>query len=319
MKTAFIDSLQPGQTIEDIFVLNEKFQSQKRDGNTFLTVVLSDKTGQIKGVVWDNVENIVSSVKSGDFVKVNARVSEYKGSPQLVVKSMVPCSKDKVDYSDYIAQTPMDVEDLFERVQKWGATLKNEYLRSLLEAFWQDQNFVESFKRAPAAKMMHHAYLGGLLVHTLSMMGLADKVARHYAGIDRDLLLIGAFLHDIGKIRELEYRYKIDYTDEGRLLSHIVIALKLIDDKISTVQGFPEKLAILVKHMVISHHGSQEFGSPEPPKTIEAVVLNYIDEIDSKINGIRDFIASESSDQNWTSYHRMLGRHFFVGNSTNGD
>jgi 3'-5' exoribonuclease len=175
---------------------------------------------------------------------------------------------------------------------------------------------VRDFKRAPAAKNMHHAYLGGLLVHTVSMVFLADKIAEHYrgGGIDRDLLIAGTILHDIGKLREFEYKYKIDYSDEGRLLSHIVIGLKMIDEKLDKLQNFPKNLEILLKHLVVSHHGSREFGSPEVPKTIEAVLLNYVDEIDSKVNGIRDFIAQENSGENWTSYHKMLGRHFYTGN-----
>jgi 3'-5' exoribonuclease len=313
MKKEFVGSFQPGQTIDDIFVLVEKYQSQKRDGNPFLNVVLCDKTGQIKGVAWDNVEGIASSVSPGDFVAVKASVSEYKGSLQLVIRSMKPCPEDTVDPSDFIAETPLDVENLFDRLKNWTDTLANEHIRKLFEAFWQDETFVADFKRAPAAKMMHHAYLGGLLVHTLSMMGLADKIARHYKGVDRDLLLTGAFLHDIGKVRELEYRYKIDYSDEGRLLSHIVIGMSMIDEKIRTIHDFPKELAMLIRHLVVSHHGSQEYGSPEPPKTIEAVILNYIDEIDSKVNGIRDFMASEDSSQTWTSYHKILGRHFYMG------
>ena len=186
-------------------------------------------------------------------------------------------------------------------------------LRKLIEAFWNDNELVHRFKTAPAAKKMHHAYIGGLLEHTLSMVSLSDKIASHYSGIDRDLLLTGAILHDIGKTKELEYEFKIDYTDEGRLLSHIVIGLKMIDEKLSTIENFPEDQLLLLKHLIVSHHGSQEFGSPEPPKTIEAVLLNYIDEIDSKVNGIRDFIATEDPNEDWTSFHRILGRHFYMG------
>jgi 3'-5' exoribonuclease len=148
------------------------------------------------------------------------------------------------------------------------------------------------------------------------MVFLADKIAEHYRGgaIDRDLLIAGAILHDVGKLREFEYQYKIDYSDEGRLLSHIVIGLKMIDEKLDKLQNFPKDLEILLKHLVVSHHGSREFGSPEVPKTIEAVLLNYVDEIDSKVNGIRDFIAQEDSGENWTTYHKLLGRHFYTGN-----
>ena len=191
--------------------------------------------------------------------------------------------------------------------------METEYLRELFEAFWHDEKFVNQFIHAPAAKQMHHAYIGGLLEHTLSMALLVDKIAGHYGGIDRDLLLAGAILHDIGKIREFEYNSKIDYSDEGRLVNHIVIGIQLIEEKLGVLNDFPKEHAILLKHMIISHHGSREFGSPEPPKTIEAVLLNYIDEIDSKVNGIRDYMAAEDPNETWTSYHRLLERHFYKG------
>jgi len=186
-------------------------------------------------------------------------------------------------------------------------------LKQLLEAFWNDERFAKKFKTAPAAKNMHHAYIGGLLEHTLSVASLADKIAGHYSGIDRELLLSGAILHDIGKIREFEYQFKIDYSDEGRLLNHIVMGLEMINEKIIEIEEFPEDQMLLLKHLIVSHHGSREFGSPEPPKTIEAVILNYIDEIASKVNGIRNFIEKEDPNETWTSYHRLLERHFYKG------
>lgn len=315
IKKQFINMLNAGDEVEDIFVLVEKALLQKKDGANYLTVTLSDKTGQIKGLVWDNVDEICAAAVSGNFVKISAKVSEYRDTLQVVIKKMAACDPDTLDPADYLPATPLDVNDLFDRLVKRTESLQNEHLKSLLQAFWSDEAFVRDFKRAPAAKNMHHSYLGGLLVHTVSMVFLADRIAEHYRGgaIDRDLLIAGAIFHDIGKIREFEYKYKIDYSDEGRLLSHIVIGIRMIDEKLDKIENFPKDLATLLKHMVVSHHGSREFGSPEVPKTIEAVLLNYVDEIDSKVNGIRDFIARENTSENWTSYHRLLGRHFFIG------
>ncbi|MBV5267409.1 MAG: HD domain-containing protein, partial [Burkholderiaceae bacterium] len=172
-------------------------------------------------------------------------------------------------------------------------TLKTPCFHDLFKLFWADAEMVRLFKAAPAAKKMHHAYIGGLLEHTLSMAILVDRLAGHYTGVDRDLLLAGAILHDIGKIREFEFSSHIDYTSEGRLLSHIVIGLQIIDEKMKLIEDFPEEQAVLLKHLVVSHHGVKEFGSPELPKTVEAVLLNHIDEIDSKVKGIREFMASE--------------------------
>jgi 3'-5' exoribonuclease len=313
MKKQFIADIKAGDGVDDIFVLSEKILSQKRDGDNFLNVTISDKTGTLKGVVWDNVNQIATGITSGDFAYVNGSVSEYKGALQVVIKKMEPYPPDRVDPSDFLPQTSRNIEDMFERLVKRANSITTDYLKALTNAFFNDREFVNKFKTAPAAKKMHHAYIGGLLEHTVSMASLADKIAGHYGGVNRDLLLTGAILHDIGKIDEFDYQSKIDYSDKGRLLNHIVIGIKMVDDKLSGIHNFPEDQMLLLKHMIVSHHGTREFGSPEPPKTIEAVLLNYIDEIDSKVNAVRDFIASEDPDEIWTSYHRLLERHFYKG------
>ena len=313
MKKQFIADIKAGDGVDDIFVLSEKILSQKRDGDNFLNVTISDKTGTLKGVVWDNVNQIATGITSGDFAYVNGSVSEYKGALQVVIKKMEPFPPDRVDPSDFLPQTSRNIEDMFERLVKRANSITTDYLKALINAFFNDREFVNKFKTAPAAKKMHHAYIGGLLEHTVSMASLADKIAGHYGGVNRDLLLTGAILHDIGKIDEFDYQSKIDYSDKGRLLNHIVIGIKMVDDKLSGINNFPEDQMLLLKHMIVSHHGTREFGSPEPPKTIEAILLNYIDEIDSKVNAVRDFIASEDPDEIWTSYHRLLERHFYKG------
>jgi 3'-5' exoribonuclease len=316
MKNQFITDIKAGDSIDDIFVLSEKNLSQKKDGNNFLNVSLSDKTGTLKGVVWDNVDQITAGVTSGDFVYIKGTVNEYKGTLQLVIKKMEAFSADEVDPADFLPMTRRNIEDMFDRILKITASIETVYFRQLIQAFLNDENFVREFKIAPAAKKMHHAYIGGLLEHTLSMASLADKIAGHYSGIDRDLLIAGAILHDIGKTKEFEYQFRIDYSDQGRLLNHIVIGIEMIDEKLTGIKEFPEDQMVLLKHMIVSHHGTREFGSPEPPKTIEAVILNYIDELDSKVNGIRDFMAKEDPNEPWTSYHRLLERHFYKGKKT---
>jgi len=314
MKKQFINDLKIGEAVGDTFVLMEKSVSQKKDGKNYLNVVLGDKTGHVKGVVWDHVEEITSAgVSSGDFVDIAGTVSEYRGEPQLVVKNMTACPPESVDPADFLPATRHPVDTMFDRLVSQTGLIKNDFIRRLIQSFWNDPEFVKMFKAAPAAKKMHHAYIGGLLEHTLSMTLLADKIAGHYSGVDMDLLVAGILLHDVGKVREFDYQYRIDYTDEGRLLSHIVIGLEMLEDKIKGIEGFPTETAVLLKHLVVSHHGSREFGSPELPKTIEAVLLNYIDEIDSKVNGIRSFMATEGAAESWTSYHRLLGRHFYIG------
>jgi len=319
MKHQYVGDMKPGDAVDDVFVLAEKTLAQKKDGNSYLTVTLTDKTGSIGGVVWDDVERIARGADSGDFVQVTARVTEYRGNLQATVRSIAKCPPESVDPGDFLPATPHDVDQMFERLVQMTDGLDDPSIKALLQAFWADNDFVRAFKRAPAAKMMHHAYLGGLLEHCLSMAVLAEKMARHYSGINRDLLMAGAVLHDIGKVREFDYHTNIDYSDEGRLVGHIVIGLEMIEEKLGEIDGFPEDLATLLKHLVISHHGALEFGSPEPPKTIEALLLHYIDEIDSKVNGIREFMASQDPGEAWTAYHRMLGRHFYKGKPKDGD
>jgi len=313
VKKIFVEALTPGDVIEDEFALAEKAVLQKRDGNQYLNVVLADRTGHIKGVVWDNVQAIAAAAAVGDFVRVSGSVSEYRGTPQLVIKAMTAIGAEAVDPEDFLPATALDVDQLFERLVKLSRTFTTPWLSRLFEAFWQDEAFVAGFKKAPAAKRMHHAYIGGLLVHCLSMALLADKIAAHYNGLDRDLLIAGAILHDIGKLREFDYATAIDYSVEGRLLSHIVIGLEMLDAKLRRIPDVPREGANLLKHMIVSHHGDPAFGALEPPKTIEAVVLHYIDDLDSKVNAVREFMAKEDPSQTWTSFHRVLGRHFYMG------
>jgi 3'-5' exoribonuclease len=312
-KNKFVNDISAGDGFSDVFVLAEKSMAHKRDGNAFLTVVLADNSGRIKGVVWDNVAQIASSAKTGDFVRINAHAGEYRGMLQLVVKSMSAVPAGDVTPEDFLPSSTRDADKMFERLKALTDTIASPGLRSLMDACWSDADLLRRFKRAPAAKKMHHAYLGGLIEHTLSMALLADKVAGHYSGVDRDLLIVGAVLHDMGKIRELTYDVNIDYTDEGRLLSHIAIGLEIVHAKIQSIAEISPEQEALIKHMIVSHHGAREFGSPEVPKTIEAVLLNYVDEIDSRVNGIREFMAADDPDASWTAYHRLLERQFYKG------
>ncbi|NNG02456.1 MAG: HD domain-containing protein [Desulfobacteraceae bacterium] len=313
MKKQFIDQLKAGDAIDDIFILAEKNLSHTRDGKPYLTLELSDKSGHAKGVAWDRAEQLSRNASSGDPVAVRGQAGEYKGNLQIVVKSLEPVPAEGYDPADFMPVTTRNIDVMYDRLVNITRNFETDYLRSLFELFWADDEFVAKFKRAPAAKKMHHAYIGGLLEHILSMAVLADKVSGHYSGIDRELLIAGVILHDVGKVREFNFTLNIDYSDEGRFLSHIVIGVQMVDEKIKSVDGFPVEKANLLKHMIISHHGEREFGSPEPPKTIEAVMLHFIDDIDSKVNSIRDYMTEDETDENWTRYHRLLERHFYKG------
>jgi 3'-5' exoribonuclease len=313
MKTQYVNAIRSGQRVDDLFVLSRKNLAQKRDGSNYLTLALTDKTGSIKGVVWDNVDRIAAAVNSGDFVRASGTISEYRGDLQFVVRELALCPAGDVDPNDFMPATRHDIDRMFDQLVNLTASMQNQHLRALMEAFWNDADIARAFRTAPAAKKMHHAFVGGLLEHTLSMAVLADKVAGHYRDVDRDLLITGVMLHDIGKIEEFDYQTRIDYSDEGRLISHIVIAVRMVEEKIAQLKDFPRELAMLVKHMIVSHHGERQFGSPEPPKTLEAVLLHTIDEMDSKVNAIREFMAADTADGHWTGYHRLLERHFYKG------
>jgi len=311
IKGRFVVDLKPGEPVDEIFALSEKVLGKKRDGNSYLTMTLSDRSGGIRAVMWENADLAAANIRKGKLVQVKGSVSEYQGQLQVVVKEVLPFPATDIDPEAFLPKTRRNIEDMFDKLYSISQSIKDEHLKKLLKAFFDDSELMTQFKKAPAAKMMHHAYVGGLLEHTLSMVRLSDAIAGHYRGIDRDLLSAGALLHDIGKTKEFIYDHVIDYSDGGRLLGHIVIGVRILEEKLKEIRDFPDEKAMLLKHLVLSHHGSREYGSPEVPKTVEAVLLHYIDEIDSKINGIREFIESDTPGDLSTSYHRVLGRHFY--------
>jgi len=313
LKKNFVKTIQAGQAVDDIFVVREKQLAYKKDGDPYLTLSLVDRSGSMNAVAWDNVQTISKAFVTGDYVKVQGNAVEYKGALQLVVQHLAQHDPAEVDTRDYLPSTKRDVDKMLGRLIQISQSVQNQHLSKLLSAFFEDQAFVNRFKTAPAAKKMHHAYLGGLLEHTLSMAMLIQAIAGHYKGIDKDLLLTGGILHDIGKVYEFSYETHIDYSDAGRLLNHIVIGVEMLEAKMATIHDFPEDLALVLKHLIVSHHGSRDFGSPEPPKTLEAIILHYLDELDAKVTAVRTFMEAEDPEATWTSYHRVLDRFFYKG------
>ena len=315
MKTIFIDSLSDGQAFQDIFIVTEKTIAQKKDGQPFLQIRLTDRTGTIRGVVWDNVTTVAENFDHGDYVKIHARTTTYREELQLTVSSVQRIKIDQVNPGDFLPKTKRDPSQMLTTLQTQSQTIENQHLKAVINQFWDDDVFVQKFCLAPAAKKMHHAYLGGLLEHTLSVSMLVDRLIKcHYRGIDRDLLLAGAILHDIGKVDEFEYATMIEYSNEGQLLNHIVIGMRMLDEKIVHLTDFPQQTAQLLRHMIASHHGTRMYGSPEPPKTLEAVILHYLDDLDAKIIGIRDYIETAQTSTDWTPFYYPLERRFFKGN-----
>jgi 3'-5' exoribonuclease len=239
---------------------------------------------------------------------VQARVESYRGQTQLSLDKLRRAEPGEIDPADYFPHTTEDVETLFAQLCEHAASVKNPWLLRLLMSVVEDAALVPLLKRAPAAKTMHHAYLGGLLEHVVSLCGLCRAVAAHYPEIDADLLLTGAILHDIGKTRELQYNRSFNYTNEGQLLGHIVIELEMVTKKIDAIEGFPPELKALIQHLIASHHGQYEFGSPKLPMFREALVLHYLDDLDSKLGSVRAAYASDKGEDGWTAWSPALER-----------
>jgi len=319
LKKAFVNTIEPGQAVDDVFVARDKQVAHKKDGDPYLTLSLADRSGSVKAVAWDNVEAISKAFAAGDYVRVRGNAVEYREALQLVVRHLERLDPADVDARDFLPTTERDVGQMLDQLIQISKTVENRHLSRLLTAFFEDKAFVDLLKTAPAAKKMHHAYLGGLLEHTLSIARLIQSVGGHYKGIDKDLLLTGGILHDIGKVYEFSYETHIDYSDAGRLLNHIVIGVEMLEAKIATIDDFPEDLTLVLKHMIVSHHGTRDFGSPEPPKTLEAIILYYLDELDAKVTGVRAFMETEDPEVAWTSYHRVFERFFYKGRIGNSD
>lgn len=313
MERTFIDQIRENDQVEGTFWVKEKAMITSRAGTPYLRLRLSDRTGEIEGRIWDGVEEFSPLFEREDFIKIKAQATSYQERLQLSIKSLRRCEEEEVSLEDFLPSSARDPEEMLAELIEIGQTIENRYLRELVMAFLQDEQFTVLFKRAPGAKKLHHVYLGGLLEHTLSMVKLIQKIKGHYAGINHDLLLAGGIVHDVGKVQELSYDISFDYTDEGRLLGHILLGVEMVEREISRIEGFPSELAMLIKHLVLSHHGQYDWGSPKRPKTLEAEILHHLDDLDAKINGIQEFMKKGEEGAKWTDYHRMFDRFFYLG------
>jgi len=289
------------------FVVAAKQVKPKRTGEQYLALTLADRTGHLDAKVWDNVAEIMESFEQDDFVKVKGLINKYNNRFQLTVHKLRRLEESEIDFGDYLPKTERDLEELWRTVCEFVASIGNPHLKALLESFIDDAEVAAAYKTAPAAKTLHHAYIGGLLDHVVSLMKLCDLACRNYPQIDRDLLLAGAFLHDIGKLHELSYARSFSYTTRGQLLGHMIIELEMLQAKLPP--GFPADLKTLLEHMIISHHGEYEFGSPKLPMFPEALMLHFLDDLDSKLESMRAHYEREADlDAPWTSYNASLGR-----------
>ncbi|HTZ99106.1 MAG TPA: HD domain-containing protein [Candidatus Aquilonibacter sp.] len=308
MKSHFVTDLADGQLVASLFLVREKeVRTSQRTGTSWLHLELADRTGTIAAKMWENFATLAETFDCDDVVQVRGRVKLYNGRKELTLEQIIPALEQDYELGDFLPHTKYDVEKLYAEMRGAIGAMKNPWLKRLLESVVGDPSIAPRFKRAPAAMTMHHAYIGGLLEHVVSLIGLAKDVAAHYPQLDADLLLAGAVLHDIGKLDELRYTRAIDYSTEGRLLGHITIGVALVMEKRKAIPGFPEPLGVLVDHLILSHHGSYEFGSPALPQIPEALALHFIDDLDSKMAAMNATFESGGAEM-WTERNPALRR-----------
>jgi 3'-5' exoribonuclease len=310
MKTPLVSDLNSEQNITTFFLVCEKEIRNTREGKPYLRLELGDRSGTIEARMWEQFEAAAKGINRDDFVKVQARVEMYRNRPQLSVMQVRLAKPEEIDLADFLPQTRADVEKLYAQLLEYATSISNPWLKKLVTGMLNDPAIAAKYKRAPAAKVMHHAYLGGLLEHVVSLCGLAKAVAAHYPELDVDLLVTAAMLHDVGKLDELGYERAIGYTVEGHLLGHIVLEVQTIAKAMDAIEGFPPNLKTVIQHMLISHHGEYEFGSPKLPMIREALVFHFLDDLDSKFAAVRAALAGDSGEAEWSGYSRALGRKF---------
>jgi 3'-5' exoribonuclease len=291
------------------FVVVAKQIKPKKTGEPYLALTLGDRSGQLEAKMWDNVEEVLDAFEQDDFLKVKGLVNKYKQRFQLTVHKLRKLGESEIDFADYLPKTTKDIDELWRTLTTSVEGFENPYLKALIQAFMADPEIAAAYRNAPAAKTLHHAYIGGLLDHVVSLFRSSDLICQNYPQINRDLLLTGVFLHDIGKIHELTYNRSFTYSTKGQLLGHMIIELEMLQAKLASLPGFPEELKTLIEHLIISHHGQYEFGSPKLPMFPEALMLHYLDDLDSKMEAMRAHFEREASlDSPWTSYNASLGR-----------
>ncbi|HJT88353.1 MAG TPA: HD domain-containing protein [Bryobacteraceae bacterium] len=304
-----MNELEPNRVITSSFLVHSKEIRQKKSGELYLSLILGDRTGELDAKMWDNVSEVVDGFDRDDFVKVKGLIQVFHNRPQLTVHKMRRMDDSEIDFTDYFPSSRRDAGEMWSELRELVAAITNPHLKGLLEAVLGDEEIAGRYRRAPAAKQIHHAYLGGLLEHVLSLCRLARMTAQHYPVVDYDLLLTGVVLHDVGKIYELNYERGFSYSNDGQLLGHIAIALRMVADKLRGLPDFPPALRSLVEHMILSHHGQLEFGSPKLPQFPEALLLHYIDDMDSKMECMRALIENDRQvDGCFTTYNTALER-----------
>jgi 3'-5' exoribonuclease len=315
--------LRERKSVHEVYLVTHKAMPLSKNGKPYLSLTLTDRTGSLDARVWDNVSQVSGRFEDADFVRVKGTTVLYQDRLQLHVQTLERVDESTVSHTDFLPRSETPPEALWSELTALLRTVENPHLLALLDRVLDDGDFVEAYQRVPAGKSIHHARLGGMLEHSLSVCRLVDAICQVYANsypelLDRDLLLIAAFLHDAGKIRELSTVRKIEYTDAGRLVGHIVLGLELVSAHLDRLEDFPEDLALHLRHLLLSHHGELDHGSPKRPKTAEAWILHMVDLLDCRVEQTAELVARLPSG-GWTPYQKLHDRYFWRGHDRNPD
>ncbi len=309
MKSPCVSDIEPGKVVTGTFLVQSKEVRQKKTGEPYLSLTLGDRTGEFDAKMWDNVSEVMDTFDRDDFVRAKGVLQLYNNRPQFTLHKLQRVDESTVDPADFFPASDRDPCEMLAELRGIVASMKNPHLRALLELFLNDEEIVRRYIKAPAAKFIHHAYLGGLIEHVLSVCGLCRLAAAHYPSVDLDLLITGAILHDAGKIYELTYDRSFGYSSDGQLLGHILLGVRMVEEKLTQLPDFPPRLRTLVEHLILSHHGALEFGSPKLPLFPEALVLHYLDDLDAKMECMRALVNKDRlTEGDFTSYSSSLER-----------
>ena len=304
----YIDKLRDGMHVSDVYLCKQKTIALTKNGKEYGNLVLQDKTGQIESKIWDLHSPGIRDFDAMDYVYVEGNVTVFNNANQLNIQRIQKAPEGSYDQADYFPISSKNIDDMYKELRDLIASVKNLYLKQLLSFFIDDKAFARRFKSHSAAKSVHHGFIGGLLEHTLSVAQLCSMIAGHYPFIDRDLLITGALLHDIGKTSELSPFPQNDYTDEGQLLGHIIIGARMAEEHIASIDGFPERLRNELVHMILSHHGELEYGSPKKPALIEAMVLSLADNMDAKVETMYEALSTKvpQNDSGFIGFNKLI-------------
>lgn len=319
MPRSFVCDLTDGDTVEETLMVRAKQIRTNRNGQMYLHLELDDRTGTISARHWNTTPEEARSFDVGDFLTLTGKVQSFQGQLQLIVNSFHKCDPDRVNLADFIPSSDQSIDGMLSTLRDLLGRIQDPYLKAISQAFLIDDTFLDRLCRAPAGIRHHHAYLGGLLEHIVTMLQVSDRIADLYPGLDQDLLKMGIFLHDIGKLRELSFDRGFSYSDEGQLIGHVVIGVEMLNEKLSIAgellgEEVPAELVWRLKHLIVSHHGTYEFGSPRLPMTPEAIALHHLDNLDAKVQNYSQTIREDLNVESvWTPYDPKIGRRFYKG------